>query len=57
MSATGRVAARAVLPGGLAARLDAAFTRALEISTALLVVAEVIILFLGIVARYVFHIR
>ena len=55
MSAADRVAAGAVLPIGLAARLDAAFNRALEISTALLVVAEVIILFVGIAARYAFH--
>ena len=55
MSATDRIAAGAGLPVGLASRVDQAFGLALEIATALLVVAEIVILFIGIVARYVFN--
>ena len=55
MSATDRMAAGAALPVGLASRVDRAFGLALEISTALLVVAEIVILFIGIVARYVLN--
>ncbi len=40
---------------GLAARLDRAHRRFLEATTAVLVVAEIVILFVGILARYVFH--
>ena len=43
------------LPRDLASRLDRAFGLALEIGTALLVAAEIAILFVGIVARYAFH--
>ncbi len=55
MSATDRIAAGAGLPFGLASRVDRAFGLALEIATALLVVAEIVILFIGIVARYAFN--
>ena len=55
MSATDRMAAGAALPVGVASRVDRAFGLALEIATALLVVAEIVILFIGIVARYVFN--
>ena len=55
MSASERVAVGAALPGDLASRLDRAFGLALEIGTALLVAAEIAILFVGIVARYAFH--
>jgi TRAP-type C4-dicarboxylate transport system permease small subunit len=55
MSASERVAMAAAVPGDLASRLDRAFGLALEIGTALLVVAEIAILFVGIVARYAFH--
>src|SRR5882757_2002970 len=40
---------------GLGAHLDRAIGRVLETSTAALVVAEIVILFVGILARYVFH--
>ena len=43
------------MPLGLASRVDRTFGRALEIATALLVVAEIVILFIGIVARYAFN--
>ncbi len=55
MSAADRIAAGAALPSGLALRVDRAFGLALEIGTALLVVAEIVILLIGIVARYVFN--
>src|SRR5690242_16592481 len=55
MSASDRVTVGAVLPGDLASRLDRAFGFTLEITTGLLVVAEIAILFVGIVARYAFH--
>ena len=55
MSASDRVAVAAALPGDIASRLDRAFGFALETGTALLVVAEIVILFVGIVARYAFH--
>ena len=55
MSATDRIAAGAGLPFGSASRVDRAFGLALEIATALLVVAEIVILFIGIVARYAFN--
>ena len=55
MSATDRMAAGAALPVGVASRVDRAFGLALEIATALLVVAEIVILFVGIVARYAFN--
>ncbi len=55
MSATDRIAAGAALPVGLASRVDRAFGLGLEIATALLVVAEIVILFIGIVARYAFN--
>ena len=55
MSATNQ-AASAVLPRtDWLARVDRLLTRGLEHLTALLVVAEIVILFVGIVARYVFH--
>jgi tripartite ATP-independent transporter DctM subunit len=55
MSATNQ-AAPAVLrrPDGLA-RVDRLLTRGLELLTAALVIAEIVILFVGIVARYAFH--
>src|SRR5262249_5386444 len=40
---------------GLVAHLDRAIAFVLAISTATLVVAEIVILFVGILARYVFH--
>ena len=40
---------------GFGARLDRAIGRFLEVTTAALVVAEIVILFVGILARYVFH--
>ncbi len=55
MSASQRAAMGAVVPSDLAARLDRAFGLMLEIATALLVSAEIAILFVGIVARYAFH--
>src|SRR5580692_7261360 len=55
MSATNQ-AAPAVLPRtDLCARADRVLTQGLEWVTALLVIAEVVILFVGIVARYAFH--
>jgi tripartite ATP-independent transporter DctM subunit len=55
MSATNQ-AAPAVLPRtDWLARADRLLTRGLEHLTALLVVAEIVILFVGIVARYAFH--
>jgi TRAP-type C4-dicarboxylate transport system permease small subunit len=55
MSATNQ-AASAVLPRtDWLARADRLLTRGLEYVTALLVVAEIVILFVGIVARYAFH--
>jgi tripartite ATP-independent transporter DctM subunit len=49
-------AAPAVLPRtDWLGRVDRLLTRALEYLTALLVVAEIVILFVGIVARYAFH--
>ena len=55
MSAT-NPAAPAVLPRTeWLARADRLLTRGLEHLTALLVVAEIVILFVGIVARYAFH--
>jgi tripartite ATP-independent transporter DctM subunit len=55
MSATDQ-AAPAVLPReDLLARADRLLTRGIERLTALLVVAEIVILFVGIVARYAFH--
>jgi tripartite ATP-independent transporter DctM subunit len=55
MSASNQVAMASTQTGDFASRLDRAFGRALELSTALLVLAEVVILFVGIVARYAFH--
>jgi tripartite ATP-independent transporter DctM subunit len=55
MSASERVAVTVAAPRELASRLDRAFGLALEIGTATLVVAEIVILFVGIVARYAFH--
>src|SRR6187551_376206 len=55
MSASDRVGVGAVVPRDFASRLDRSFGVALEVSTALLVVAEIGILFVGIVARYAFH--
>jgi len=55
MSATDQ-AVPAVLPRtDILARADRLLTRVLEAVTALLVVGEIVILFVGIVARYVFH--
>jgi TRAP-type C4-dicarboxylate transport system permease small subunit len=49
-------AAPAVLPRtDWLGRVDRLLTRALEYLTALLVVAEIVILFVGVVARYAFH--
>ncbi|MFI4981182.1 MAG: TRAP transporter large permease subunit, partial [Nevskiales bacterium] len=55
MSASEQVAVAGGLPSLLASRLDRAFGMALEATVALLVVAEIAILFVGIVARYAFH--
>ena len=55
ISATDRIAAGAGLPVGLGSRIHRAFGLALEIATALLVVAEIVIPFIGIVARYAFN--
>jgi tripartite ATP-independent transporter DctM subunit len=55
MSASEQVAMGAVLPTGLAARLDRLFGLALELAASSLVIAEVVILFIGIIARYVFN--
>ena len=44
-----------IQPRSLAVQLDRALGKTLETITALLVAAEVVILFVGIVARYVFH--
>jgi len=55
MSASERVAVTVASPRDLASRLDRAFGLGLEIGTAALVVAEIVILFVGIVARYAFH--
>jgi len=55
MSASERVAVAGGLPSFLASRLDRTFGMALEAAVALLVVAEIAILFVGIVARYAFH--
>ncbi len=55
MSASERVTVAAGLPSLLASRLDRTFGMALEAAVALLVVAEIAILFVGIVARYAFH--
>ena len=55
MSASEGVAVAAAAPRDIASRLDRAFGLVLEIGTAALVVAEIVILFVGIVARYAFH--
>jgi tripartite ATP-independent transporter DctM subunit len=55
MSAGDRLAVANGFAGDIAARIDRAFGFALEITTALLVSAEIVILFVGIVARYAFH--
>src|SRR6185437_10859757 len=55
MSASDHLAVETALQGDVASRLDRAFGLALEVATALLIVAEIAILFVGIVARYVFH--
>jgi tripartite ATP-independent transporter DctM subunit len=55
MSASEQVAMGAALPTGLAARLDQLFGLALELTTSLLVIAEIVILFIGIIARYAFN--
>ncbi|HTI82301.1 MAG TPA: TRAP transporter large permease subunit [Acetobacteraceae bacterium] len=55
MSASEQVAMGAALPTGLAARLDRLFGLALELAASALVIAEVVILFIGIIARYVFE--
>ena len=55
MSASERVAVAGGLPSFLASQLDRAFGMALEAAVALLVVAEIAILFVGIVARYAFR--
>jgi TRAP-type C4-dicarboxylate transport system permease small subunit len=55
MSASERVAVADGLASELAQRLDRAFGFALEAGTSLLVAAEIVILFVGIVARYAFH--
>lgn len=55
MSASDRLAVANGFAGDMASRLDRAFGFALEVGTALLVTAEIAILFVGIVARYAFH--
>src|SRR5438270_4126624 len=44
-----------VLRRSLAERLDGAIGNTVEAASAILVVAEIVILFCGILARYVFH--
>ena len=55
MSASDRVAVADGFAGDVASRLDRAFGHALEIGTALLLTAEIVILFAGMVSRYVFR--
>src|SRR6185312_7880623 len=55
MSATEHAIAAAPSGVSIVARLDRAIGSALELSTAGLVAIEIVILFVGIVARYVFH--
>jgi TRAP-type C4-dicarboxylate transport system permease small subunit len=55
MSATDHALAAAPRGPGIAARLDGITGTALEWLTAALVAIEIVILFVGIVARYVFH--
>ena len=49
------IAAPAPADSGIAARLDRVIGTALELVTASLVAVEIVILFVGIVARYAFH--
>jgi TRAP-type C4-dicarboxylate transport system permease small subunit len=55
MSATQQAAPAAVARGDALARADRWLTMGLEYLTALLVVAEIVILFVGIIARYAFR--
>jgi tripartite ATP-independent transporter DctM subunit len=55
MSATEHVLALPPRAPGLAARLDQAIGTVLELATSGLVLAEIVILFIGIVARYLFQ--
>jgi tripartite ATP-independent transporter DctM subunit len=55
MSATDHALIVAAPATGITARLDRILGTAVEIATAALVVVEIVILFVGIVARYVFH--
>jgi tripartite ATP-independent transporter DctM subunit len=55
MSAGEQALAGVASPTGFAVRLDRATTATLEYATAALIVVEIVILFVGIVARYVFH--
>ena len=55
MSATHQAAPAALARGDAIALADRWLTRGLEFLCALLVVAEIVILFVGIVARYAFH--
>jgi tripartite ATP-independent transporter DctM subunit len=55
MSATQRVVPAEIVRADGLVRADRVLTRVLETVTALLVVAEIVILFVGIVARYGFH--
>lgn len=53
--ADAHTAAPRIAATGIGARADRAIGAFLEVSTAALVVAEIVILFAGILARYVFH--
>jgi len=55
MSATNQAAPTMLPRSDVLARLDRGLTQGLELLTAALVVAEIVILFVGIVARYAFH--
>jgi len=55
MSATQQVVPAEIARADGLVRADRRLTRVLETVTALLVVAEIVILFVGIVARYGFH--
>src|SRR5665213_1056133 len=55
MSATQQVVPAEIARAGGLVRADRRLTRVLETVTALLVVAEIVLLFVGIVARYGFH--
>ncbi len=47
--------AASAAPGGVAARIETAFRRAVEIPTAVLVLVEIVVLLAGVISRFVFH--